>query len=388
MKLLQANKAYYPHIGGIETVVQQIAEGMAARNWESGVVACSDDRRTRRETRHGVTVTYAGIVARVASLPISPSYARFLLGDAADVLHVHEPSLLAAAAYIARKPLARRRFRRLVVSWHSDIVRQRALEPMYRPLLNALLREAAAIVVATPKHISSSSFLQPVRHKCVVAPYGVDLNRFTQTAGLAERAAALRRQYGGRIILATGRLVYYKGMQYLVEAMRDVPRAHLVIVGRGPLLAQLEQIAAAGRGNVSFVPHLPEEDLVAINHAQEIFVLPSVEPSEAFGIVQLEAMACSKPVITTDLPTGVNYVNQDGVTGLVVPRRDRHALAAAINRLLDDPAYARGLGEAARRRLHSEFTLETMLNRLARLYEDLLRAQRPARDAEFANART
>ena len=212
-----------------------------------------------------------------------------------------------------------------------------------------------------------------------MAPYGVDLNRFTRTVGVAEREAALRRQYGGQIILATGRLVYYKGMQYLVEAMRDVPRAHLVIVGRGPLLAKLEQTAAAGRGNVSFVPHLPEEDLVAINYAQENVGLPSVEPSEAFGIVQLEAMACGKPVIPTDLSTGVTYVNQDGVTGLVVPRRDPHALAAAINRLLDDPVYARGLGEAARRRVQSEFALETMVNRVARLYEDLLRAPRWAR---------
>ena len=140
-------------------------------------------------------------------------------------------------------------------------------------------------------------------------------------------------------MLFVGRLVYYKGLEYLIEAMRWVPDAVLVVVGTGPLRGRLQRLSEQWLGcpgKVVFLGAVAEHDLCAWYHACDVFVLPSVELSEAFGLVQLEAMACAKPVVTTDLPTGVTYVNQHGHTGLVVPRRNSRALAEAINILLDN----------------------------------------------------
>jgi glycosyltransferase involved in cell wall biosynthesis len=172
--------------------------------------------------------------------------------------------------------------------------------------------------------------------------------------------------------LFSGRLIYYKGAEYLVEAMHYVPDAHLIVVGKGPLLKNLQSIASRSHNNVSFIPFLPEAEFIAMYQACDIFVLPSVENSEAFGIVQLEAMICGKPVITTDLPTGVTYVNQDGVTGLVVPKRSVQALAQAIRTLLNNPDMRHQLGENARIRVSKEFTVDGMVDKTIALYKEIL----------------
>jgi rhamnosyl/mannosyltransferase len=374
MRVIQANKAYYPHLGGIETVVQQLAEGFITRHgWESAVVTCSDDRHTHRRVHNGVRITSAATLARLASLPISPAFATQLLRQRGAILQIHEPFLLGGLAYLARRRRARRRFRHLVVWWHSDIVRQRTLRPFYTPLLRRVLRAASAVIVATPHHITSSAFLPAIADKCHVIPYGVDLLRFAPTPAMLARAAEFRRQYGPRLVLFSGRLVYYKGAQYLVRAMSRVPDAHLVVVGKGPLLPELQALAgAAGTANVSFVPYLAEPDFVAMYQASDLFVLPSVENSEAFGIVQIEAMACGKPVITANLPTGVTYVNRHDETGLVVPPRDVEALATAIRTLLDDDDLRQRLGRAAQARVAREFTIKHMVDQTAALYCRLL----------------
>lgn len=374
MRIIQTNKAYFPHIGGIETVVQQLAEGFVTRHgFESHVVACNDGGPTQHERLKGVALTRTRTLARVSSLPISPSYAWHLMRQHGDVLQIHEPFLLSSLTYLANLRQARKRFKRLAIWWHSDIIRQRIAAPLYTPLLRSILREADAIIVATPKHISSSTMLGDFAAKCHVIPFGVDLARFERTAEMQRRVDAIKAQYRKPIVLFTGRLVYYKGAGYLVEAMRQLPEAQLVVVGKGPLKDDLEAIAAAGPDNVTFLPFLAEPDLVAMYHACDVFALPSVEKSEAFGIVQVEAMACGKPVVTADLPTGVTYVNQDGVTGLVVPTHSASALANALKLLLTNPELHTRLGAQAQARIRSEFTVEHMVDRTVEVYHDLLR---------------
>ncbi len=373
MRIIQANKAYFPHVGGIETVVQQLAEGFVARHGAtSSVVVCNDQGQTYSEVLSGVEIWRVGTIGRVASLPISPTYVRHLLHQEGDILQIHEPFLLASSAYLLRLRLARRRFQRLVVWWHSDIVRQRALARLYTPLLRGILHEADAVIAATPKHISSSPFLSEVRAKCHTIHFGVDLARFADSPALQQHVADIKARYSQPIILFTGRLVYYKGVNYLIEAMRELPEARLVIVGDGPLRTELEQLALSCPNNVTFIRFLSELDWVAMFHACDIFVLPSVEKSEAFGIVQLEAMACGKPVITANLPTGVTYVNQDGVTGLVVEARNAQALSEAIKRLLAEPELRHRLGKQAQERIKREFTIEHMVDQTMALYTGLL----------------
>ena len=373
MKIIQANKAYFPHLGGIETIVQQLAEGFAQRdNLESHVITCSDNWRTSYEVYNNVAITRVSKLARISSLPISPAYPFQLISQSADILQLHEPFLLAPLSYLAFIKQAKQKFKRLVIWWHSDIIRQRALAKFYTPLLQSILKEADAIIVATPNHITSSEFLMDFKSKCRVIPYGIDTLRFIESRGTQNKVALIKAQYKKPIILFSGRLIYYKGVEYLVEAMQYVPDAHLVVVGKGPLLKNLQSIASRIHKNVSFIPFLPETEFVAMYQACDIFVLPSVENSEGFGIVQLEAMICGKPVITTDLPTGVTYVNQDGVTGLVVPKRSVQALAQAIRTLLNNPDMRHQLGENARIRVSKEFTVDGMVDKTIALYKEIL----------------
>jgi rhamnosyl/mannosyltransferase len=373
MKIIQTSKAYYPFLGGIETVVQQLAEGFVEHHQlESRVVVCNDGVPTHHDTRKGVSITYAGTLARLASLPISPSFPLHLLRETGDILHIHEPFLVGPLVYLTFSWLAKKRFKRLVIWWHSDVIRQQALARIYTPLHRAILRAADAITVATPGHISTSTFLGDFTSKCHIIHYGVDPARFVVTHELQQRVAAIHQQYHKPIILFVGRLIYYKGAEYLVQAMHHLPDAHLIMVGNGPLKPELETLAREGHNNVTFLPPLQEQDLVAMYHACDVFVLPSVEHSEGFGIVQLEAMACGKPVITSDLPTGVTYVNVDSKTGLVVPRRQAQPLANAIQTLLENTELRQTLGAYARNRVEQAFTVEGMVKQTVNLYQSLL----------------
>ncbi len=373
MKIIQASKAYYPFLGGIETVVQQLAEGFALKeNIESKVIVCNDRPSRSIEVYKNVQIERMATITRIASLPISPSYPGQLLSQDADILHIHEPFLIAPASYLAFRSLARKKFKRLVVWWHSDIVKQKKISGVYLPLQKAILEEAHAIVVATPNHISSSEVLGEFKHKCYSIHYAVDTKRFTMTNECKQRIAAVKEKYNKPIVLFFGRLVYYKGIEYLVQAMESVPNAHLVVVGKGVLKESLELMATKGIGNISFIPYMEEEELVAMYHACEIFVLPSVENTEGFGIVQLEAMACAKPVISSDLTTGVTYVNQHGVTGLVVPKRNHQELVIAINYLLKNEKIRHEFGKTAQRRVESDFTVSGMVEQNLTLYKEIL----------------
>jgi glycosyltransferase involved in cell wall biosynthesis len=373
MKIIQANKAYAPHIGGIETIVKQLAEGFANKdNIESRVMVCSDSIHSSSETLNNVNINRTATITRIASLPISPAYPYQLLSQSADILQIHEPFLIAPATYLAFRSLARKRFKRLVVWWHSDIIKQQMISNLYLPLQKAILTEADAIIVATPNHIESSMVLGEFRNKCHAIPFGIDPARFAMTAQCQQKVNIIKDKYKKPIILFFGRLIYYKGAEYLVEAMNSIPNAHLVMVGKGTLRESLELMASKGIGNISFIPYLSEEDLTAIYHACDIFVLPSVENSEAFGIVQLEAMACGKPVISTDLATGVTYVNKNGVTGLVVPKRNSQALVKAIKYLLENETIRHELGGNAQLRVESEFTVSGMVEQTLDLYSEIL----------------
>lgn len=373
MKIIQASKAYFPHLGGIETIVKQLAEGFAKRpDIESRIVVCNDYNYKISKVCKDVHIEKTATFARIASLPISPAYPYRLLSQSADILQIHEPFLIAPASYLAFRSLARKRFKRLVVWWHSDIVKQEIVSNLYLPLQKAILTEADAIIVASPNHITSSRILLEFKEKCHVIPFGVDLSRFTMTPACKQKVDIIRDKYKKPIILFFGRLVYYKGAEYLIKAMESIPDAHLVVVGKGVLQESLELMAAKGLGNISFIPYLSEEDLVAMYHACNIFVLPSVENSEAFGIVQLEAMACGKPVISSDLPTGVTYINQDGITGVVVQKRSSQELAKAIKYLLENEKISQELGSNAQRRVESKFTVSGMVEQTLNLYSEIL----------------
>jgi rhamnosyl/mannosyltransferase len=291
-----------------------------------------------------------------------------------DVMHLHFPNPLAHLASL----LLPRSIKR-VITWHSDIVRQKRLLALYLPFLKRVTVRADALVAATPAHYTSStqiptSLLEEKRH---VIPYGRDFSDLALTPPTAELCASLKTKAksvstSGHIIFALGRHVYYKGFDVLIEAMQHVD-AQLILGGDGPLKSALQQQAQRFgiSHKVTFTGSIPEADLAAYFNACDVFCLPSVEQSEAFGLVQLEAMACGKPVVCTQLNNGVNVVNQAGVTGLAVPVRDATALAVALNQLLSDDALRSKLGAQAKAHAIQGYSLTAMASSHRDLYSSL-----------------
>ena len=371
MKVLFVYKDYFPVLGGIENHVKYLAEGMAARGHSVTVLVTNTAGQTRVESRGGVEVVKAGRIANVASAPLSLDLFGQLARQRPDIAHLHFPYPVGELAYLLRGHA-----RKLVVTYHSDIVRQKRLLMLYRPFVRTLLSRADAISISNPSYTRFSPFVAPHAAKCVVIHHGQDLSRFAPTAASLSRARELRSAYGDvPLVLFVGRLRYYKGVEVLIAAMRDIaPPARALIVGAGPMESAWKS-AAQSLGvaeRVCFVGSVSDEELPAYYQAASVFVLPSIHPSETWGAVQVEAMASGLPCISTELGTGTSYVNLDGVTGLVVPPRDPRALARAIEMLLADEPLRTRLGAAARERAWREFTHDVMIDKTLALYQRLL----------------
>jgi rhamnosyl/mannosyltransferase len=376
MMVVQTNKAYAPLVGGIEKTITNLAEGLCMKDGINvQVLVCNHERslRTVRREMNGVPVTYVPTWGLVASLPISPSYLGSLIRMRGDILHIHEPFPLADLSVLTF-PAVAKHFSKIVVTWHSDIVRQRWAMRYYGPLVRRFLRRVDRILVSSPNLIAHSEYLSPMSDRCEVIPLGVKMEWVHQSGTRTDRVEQIRCTYGTPLLLFVGRLVYYKGIRYLVEALAMIPGARLVMIGSGPLKGELlRQVERLGlRERVTIIPPVSEEELHAFYEACDMLVLPSIERSEAYGLVQVEAMASGKPVVSTRLDTGVPFVNQHRVTGLTVPMRDARALADAISLLIRDTDLRVRLGQQARDRALREFSAEMMVERTIDVYRRLL----------------
>jgi glycosyltransferase involved in cell wall biosynthesis len=366
VNVLHVGKFYFPYLGGMETALKAVCEADAGATRTEALVA-NVDRHTVVDHVGTIRVTRAGLWALISAVPFCPSFPYWIRRRAADIVVLHEPNPLALFSYLVARPRGR-----MVIWFHSEIVGRRWFSFFYRPFLRRALRLSARLVVSSPTIFEHNPTLQPFRNKCVVIPYGIRPERFEATPALEARVADIRRSIGRPIVLFVGRLTYYKGVETLLRAMEHV-NATVLIAGRGPRRVEFEA-EAWRRGlqdNVRFLGEIAEADLPAYYHASDVFVLPSTERAEAFGIVQLEAMACGRPVVSTDLPTGVPWVNRHGVTGLVVEPKNPAALAGAINTLLRDDDLRARYGAAGRARVQKEFTEPRMHARLASLYRSL-----------------
>jgi glycosyltransferase involved in cell wall biosynthesis len=361
MKVLHVGKYYPPHHGGMESHLATLCRELA-REVEVEVVVSNHGARTVRERLDGVALTRVGTPLTLASAAVSPGMARAIRQARADVVHFHHPNPTGVLSYLASGSRAP-----LVVTYHSDIVRQRVLGALFAPVLHRFLGRAHAIVASSPDYAASSPVLRRHAARVRVIPFGIGAEAFEQPDPNA--VAALRAELGPRVVLGVGRLVYYKGFEYLVRAMADVPGT-LVLVGDGPLAGRLREVAgeAGVEGRVRFAGAVPR--LAPYYAAADVFVLPAVARSEAFGLVQLEAMAAGLPVVNTRIDSGVPFVSPGGETGITVPPADAAALAAALRRLLDDAPLRRRLGEAARARVRERFGLARMAADTLALYRE------------------
>jgi glycosyltransferase involved in cell wall biosynthesis len=364
LRVLQVGKFYHPHIGGMESHLQALCGGLRDHA-DVQVIVSNEARNTLEEMVDSVPVARLSTLLTAFSTSISPSMVSRIRHSGADLVHLHLPNPAAVLAYLASGYRGR-----LVVTYHSDTVKHRLLGRMFEPLLYAVLRRSDAIIAASPNYIATSPALRAFRDRCHLIPHGIETAQFEQPD--PDAVELIRARLGERLVVSVGRLVYYKGLEYLIRAMADV-HGKLVIVGDGPLRGKLERLAEKWgvADRVNFAGEIDHAALVAYYHAAALFVLPSIARSEAFGIVQIEAMAAGLPVVNTSLDSGVPFVSIHQETGLTVPPADSQALAAAINRLLDDPNLRQKLGHAGAQRARDEFSQDKMLQRTLHLYRNV-----------------
>lgn len=357
-KILQVNKLYYPWIGGVETVVQQIAEGLKDKA-QMEVLVCQPKGKEKTEVINGVKISKAASWGMVMGMPISLSFFRLFkkLIKENDLIFLHHPYPLGFLAYYLFG-----RSKKMVVWYHSDIVKQRFSGFLFSPILRAVLKKSQKIFVSNPNLLESSGMLKKFQTKCVVVPFGIKPEFFQASDEILKQAQEIRKKFGAPLVLAIGRLTNYKGFEYLVEASQNV-NAKFLLIGDGALKNKLLcRIRRFRLGNKFFlIPSV--SNLLPYYHACDVFVLPSIKKSEAFGLVLLEAMACAKPVISTQLGTGTSFINQDKKTGFVVEPKKPSSLAKNLNDLIVDDALRAALGQKAKE-WAGGFTLEKFLEKV------------------------
>lgn len=367
MRVVQVGKYYYPYVGGIESHLYTLCDELCG-DLDVDVVVSNTKRRTERDVYRGVAVTRCAAFGHVASTTLSPTMAFELSQRSYDVLHLHLPHPVGVASYLASR---KSKPHRLIVSYHSDVVRQKRLLGLYEPLVDKLLSRADVVIATSPNYVESSAVLQRFKEKCAVVPYGIDRTLFEKTAERDASAREIRARFAGApLLLGVGRLIYYKGFEYAIRALPSVPDAHLLLIGDGPLRVPLEKLAAelGVADRVHLLGEMQNEEVVPYYYASDIYLLPSIARSEAFGIVQIEAMSTGLPVINTRLASGVPYVSRHGESGLTVEPEDAGALAGAIRELLAQPETRKRMGAAGRERVASDFTKEVLARRVRALY--------------------
>lgn len=364
---------FYDEIpGGMQKHVEHLFASLQGKVQYVHLVP-SRDRHGAKFSLHGYPVIRTPSLNLDGSLAISPALitaARRLHRQYQfDLVHLHFPDPMSHLASLALPAHIPR-----IITWHADITRQQTLLKFYRPLLRRVLNNAAAIVVPTPAHISSSAELSLLKdqNRLHVIPFGFSLDTFLTPH---PKTNDIVQRFPGQRIFALGRHVYYKGFDVLINALHQLPaNTQLLIGGTGPLTETWQNLAQKSgiADRVHFLGLIEEQELPAYYQACDVFCLPAVSQAEAFGIVQVEAMACGKPVVSTRLNNGVDFVNQHGITGLTVPPADIDALAQALTQLLNDEHLRSQLGKQARSRAMDEFSLSSMGSKMLQLYQQVL----------------
>ena len=368
MKVLQFSKFYPPVHGGIEQVAFDISEGITKSNGQPVDVLCVDPIGERKDDgKFRYKVYRQKLFAQLFSTPLSFSLIlRWrAIRNNYDVIHVHLPNPMAVLALFLFPPKGK-----IVLHWHSDIVKQKKLLLLFAPLQKWILDKCTCIIVTSPVYGQSSPTLQPYQDKIVCIPIGVDTHVMPLNDELEK--SIKKRYQNKKIVFSLGRLVYYKGMEYLIDAAKELPPDYIVLIGgTGPLIDTLKQkVANDGLSDkVVLLGSINYSDLASYYKSCDVFCLPSIHESEAFGVVQLEAMSFSRPLVSTNIPrSGVAWVNQHNETGIVVEHNDAKALAKGIVSVIQNSAT---FSKGAKARFDTMFTKELMVKNIINLYSAL-----------------
>jgi glycosyltransferase involved in cell wall biosynthesis len=373
LQVCHLSKYYPPAKGGIETHVRTLAKAQAELGASVRVLCVNHQSGPTIVEQDGpVEVVRVRRLASVAKIDVCLDLVGELQKSNADVLHLHVPNPTMIMALLAARQVADS----IVVTYHSDAIKQRVRRTLFRPLERRFYRRVQMILPTSPKYVGGSSFLQSYADRLHVLPLGIDLSPYLDPSA-EDRAEAdrIRNRQAGPLWFSCGRMVYYKGFEVAIQALAQVPGT-LLLAGDGPARSRLE--AEAKRlglvDRVIFLGAVPR--VLPYYLAAEAFWFPSNARSEAFGIVQVEAMASGCPVINTSIPdSGVSWVSPHEETGLTVPVDDADALAASARRLLEEPGLRDRLAAEARARAAKEFDHRVMAQRSLAIYNQVLRGE-------------
>jgi len=373
MRILQVTKWYIPYRGGVETVVEQLSQGVSQADEDVRVLTCHHKPHfsDTQEVLDGIEVTRCQSFGNYFGTPASVTYPfRYrTLVEESDIVHFHAPFPVGELTY----SLGDLCDKKVVVTLHADPAGTRfaVLERLYRPVIRRLLDRADRIIVTSPQLRDTPELLAGIRAKCSIIPLAANVS----TNSIASHDVASFRKEKGlsdrNVILGVGRMVYYKGFKFVVEALPDLD-AELVLIGRGEdtddLRAQAERLGVCDR--LHMPGYVAAEELPMYYAAADVFVFPSISPAEAFGIVQVEAMSHGLPVVNTSLPTGVPFVSKDGETGLTVEPKNVPQLRRALSQILSDDEMRSRFAQNARDRAET-FSMTAFLTKHLDLYRSL-----------------
>lgn len=369
MKILQLGK-FYPIRGGVEKVMYDLTTGLSQMGYRCDMLcaACENEEAGERELNERSRLICVRSLAKIKATMIAPGmiWKMFRLRKEYDVVHVHHPDPMAALALWLSGYKGK-----VALHWHSDIIKQKKLLKLYRPLQSWLIRRADVVIGTSPVYLKASPWLKDVQKKTVCLPIGIVPLEVDDKG-----AEKLREEYKGKkIIFSLGRLVPYKGYKYLIDSARFLDDSYVVLIGGGgPLKSKLrEQIAESGlQDKVKLLGFLSDEEVSAYFGACDLFCMSSVYATEAFGIVQIEAMSAGKPVVATKIPgSGVSWVNAHKESGINVEPKDSEALAGAFRRILESEEAYNAFSEHASQRYWTMFTKSKMIEKCIDIYKNI-----------------
>lgn len=337
-KILHISKFYHPYYGGIEDVVYTIVSELR-NDYEQRVICFNHERGTIRTLDNGIEILRISTPLSISSQPISFSYYRHLRREIKrfkpDYVHLHLPNPLICIYLL----LCNLYGAKLVVHWHADILGKKFLYNFCRPIEQLILKRAEVIISTSTQYVNGSIPLKKYQSKVIVLPNTINENKFYLYDGEEAEVEKIRERYKGKkIVFFIGRHVEYKGVDYLIRAINDIDKEAIVLIaGTGQETQHLKRLSESCSDRVVFLGRLPNEIMKYYFYASDVFVFPSIDRREAFGVALAEALYCKLPAVSFKInDSGTTWVNQNGVTGEVVEKIDEKELAMAINKILRD----------------------------------------------------
>tara|TARA_Y100000768_G_scaffold388280_1_gene383261 strand:- start:2343 stop:3467 length:1125 start_codon:yes stop_codon:yes gene_type:complete len=372
LKVLQLGKFYPPHVGGIESVMLDIVEGLNERNITCDILCSNKKFKYLEEINNKNKIYRTKTYGILFSTSITPQMIKKLkeIIDQYDIIHIHLPDPMANLALFFANP----KKQKIIVHWHSDIVKQKILLKFYKPLQTWLLNKADIIICTSKKYAQESPFLHKYRNKCEIVPLCVNVNKFIIND---EKIALLKSEYKDKkVIFSLGRLVSYKGFKYLIKAAKYLDESYNIIIGgNGPLKKDLEDCITKNNlsKKVKLLGRISDKDLASYYQLADIFCLPSISKAEAFGIVQIEAMQFKVPVVASMINgSGIDWVNKNDYSGINVEKRNPKSIALGIKKICSTKKIYDGFSERAYLRYLEKFTKDKMNNSIQAIYKKVL----------------